>query len=70
MKICMAKFIYMCCDEMTNIDNTWILVHVYFVKKNKKNKNLGEFGANDKKLHNKYLDKHDQEFYECVWGTI
>jgi len=36
----MAKFIFICCDKMTNINNTWILVHAYFVEKFKKTKIL------------------------------
>jgi hypothetical protein len=45
----MAKFISICCDEMTNIDNTWILVHAYFVEIFKKTKileNLGQMKKN------------------------
>jgi hypothetical protein len=36
----MAKFISKCCDKMTNIDNTCILVHAYFVEIFKKTKIL------------------------------
>lgn len=36
----MAKFISICCDEMTNINNIWILVHAYFVENFKKTKIL------------------------------
>jgi hypothetical protein len=36
----MAKFISICCNEMTNIDNTWILMHAYFVENVKKKKIL------------------------------
>jgi hypothetical protein len=36
----MAKFIFICCNEMTNINNTWILVHAYFVENFKKTKIL------------------------------